>query len=490
MAAACLFATACRAPVANKPQPGVISNAEMSAKLANFATQAPTMAVLETFGHSVHGLPLEVLRIGDFSAPPTDPDRPLTFLLVGTQHGMEPSGGEAILQLAGELLAEELPGGHLLAPRDAVVGPSKARYILVPKLNPDGHDRNRRVNGNGVNLSTDFTLLTQPESQALVRLLDCWRPDVVLDLHESAVWKKQTLGAQGYLLDFEAQFETGNHPAIAPPIRDLCFGTLLPKTIAATAASGVPAQRYIGEITRLDQTLVHGGLSLRNLRNYAAMRGCVSFLVENRLDPSSGTYETPRNIRERVRKQHASLTAFLQTCLSHRGDIRTAVDAARRADVEPVADWPLPRSAEYVPIPGQETLTVSLRRIDDDQLENCVFTYCGGIRAGAPLPPTDAYRVTARSPQVAEWLLAQRLGFGFDSGRTWFSKAHGNQPPILELPKQDCPVVVPCGQPGGRLAALLLDPSSAAAIWNTPAFAPPPDEPPATRIDQFPANPE
>jgi hypothetical protein len=458
----------------------------MSAALAKFAIDSPALAVVETFGRSAHGFPLEVLRIGDFSVPPSDPDRPLTFLLVGTQHGMEPSGGEALLQLAGELLGDEEPWCHLLIPRDAVKGPSNARYILVPNLNPDGRSRNRRVNGNGVNLSTDFTLLSQPESQALVRLLDCWRPDAVLDLHESAVWKKQTLGAQGYLLDFEAQFETGNHPAIAPPIRELCFGFLLPEIISATVADGVPAQRYIGEITNLNQTLVHGGLSFRNLRNYAAMRGCVSFLVENRLDPSSGTYETPRNIRERTRKQHASLTAFLRTCLAHRGDIRAAVDAACRADLVSVAEWPLASGAEYVPIPGQETLTVPLRRIDDGQLENRVFAYCGDIRAGVPLPLVEGYRVTAHSPRVAEWLLAQRLGFGFDSGRTWFSTARGDYP-ILELPKQGSPVVVPCGQPGGRLAVLLLDPDSAAAIWNTPTFAPSPQstEPPATRIDRF-----
>ena len=196
---------------AGEAQPGSLTSAEVSARMAEIAGRFPQLATVEKFGISAGGRPLEVLRIGDFALPPENPQRPLTFLLVGTQHGMEPSGGEALLRLAAELVAEGKTGQRL----------NGARYLLVPNLNPDGRDRNRRVNGAKVNLSTDFTLLTQPESQALVRLLEYWGPDVVLDLHESAIWKKQSLGAQGYLLDFEAQFEVANHPGIAPPLRDL-----------------------------------------------------------------------------------------------------------------------------------------------------------------------------------------------------------------------------------------------------------------------------
>jgi len=473
-ALAVLGVAACRsaAPADGGGQPGITGNAEISAMLAKFAADAPGEARVECLGTSAGGLPLEALCVGDFTTGPDDPARPLTFLLVGTQHGMEPSGGEAILRLAGELLSGAEPWRHLRAPRDAVSGPASVRYVLVPNLNPDGRDRNRRVNAAKVNLSTDFTLLTQPETRALARLLATVRPDAVLDLHESAVWKKKTLGAQGYLLDFDAQFETANHPAVAPPIRDLCFASLLPETIAATAASGVPAQRYIGEITRLDQTLVHGGLSLRNLRNYAGLRGCVSFLVENRLDPSSGTYPTPRNIAERTRKQHASLLAFLRTCIAHRGAIRAAVEAARQAELTPDTDaWPLPASAEYVPIPGRETIVVNLRRLADGELEPRSFAYHGGIRGGPSLPSASAYRINARVPEVAAWLTLH--GLGFESRASNIPADKGEF------------LLVPLNQPGGRLAALLLDPDSAAALWRTPAFADTPPAPASVRC-RFP----
>ncbi len=456
-----IIITACRAVgPEGRGQPGIASNAEVSQRLADLAARFPGQAKLEPFGVSAGGLPLEALLIGDFTCdPPDDPARPLTFLLVGTQHGMEPSGGEALLQLAGELLADTEPWCHLRTPRDTALGPATIRYVLVPNLNPDGRDRNRRVNAAQVNLSTDFTLLTQPETRALARLLAGVRPDAVLDLHESAVWKKKTLGAQGYLLDFEAQFETANHPAVAPPIRELCFGVLLPETIAATVAAGVPAQRYIGEITRLDQTLVHGGVSLRNLRNYAGLRGCVSFLVENRLDPSSGTYPTPRNIAERTRKQHASLLAFVQVCIARRGEIRAAVDAARQAELgqQGAETWPLAANAEYVPMPGQETIVVNLRRLADGELEPRTFAYRGDIHGGPSLPPAKAYRITARVPEVAAWLMRHDLRF----------ETRATAMPTTD----DEPLTVPLNQPGGRLAALLLDPDSTAALWRTPGFA-------------------
>ena len=52
---------------------------------------------------------------------------------------------------------------------------------------------------------------------------------------------------------------------------------------------GLDAREYVGEITDIEQPITHGGLSLKNLRNRAAMEGAFSLLLENRLDPSIGS---------------------------------------------------------------------------------------------------------------------------------------------------------------------------------------------------------
>ena len=104
----------------------------------------------------------------------------LTVMLIGSQHGNESSGAEALLLVSREILAGKLR--FLL---------DDLNYIIIPNRNPDGRNMKRRVNGNGVNLSTNFTILSEPESRAIVVALHRWQPEVVLDVHESAVYKKK-----------------------------------------------------------------------------------------------------------------------------------------------------------------------------------------------------------------------------------------------------------------------------------------------------------
>ena len=94
-------------------------------------------------------------------------------------------------------------------------------------------------------------LLDQPESRALDAAVRHYAPAVVLDAHESAVLKRKTLGQEGYLTAFEAQFDVASTPAIPAALRDFATDILLPQLIAGVQARGLHAQRYIGEIRSL-----------------------------------------------------------------------------------------------------------------------------------------------------------------------------------------------------------------------------------------------
>ena len=287
-----------------------------SSKISRFLTELAyrnTVAERITIGRSALGSPIESLlvaaEINEFEDA-SGLGNKITVMLVGSQHGSEPSGAEALLLVARDVIEGELKP-YL----------EDMNFIFIPNSNPDGRDLNRRVNGNGINLSTNYTMLSEPESRALVDALHKWKPEVVLDIHESAVLKKKSLGKQGFLIDFEAQFEAANNPNVDEEIRALSFERLLPEIIRQVNAQGLPAQRYIGEITNIQQRITHGGLSLRNLRNMAGMMGSFSFLLENRVDPSTGTYPTPRNIRVRVAKQYLCVCSFLSCCRLHGDEI-------------------------------------------------------------------------------------------------------------------------------------------------------------------------
>jgi hypothetical protein len=421
-------------------QTGAMSSEEISAKMAQLAKNHAQIQVVR-IGRSAGNKALEALLVGDFAIPPDGQNRPLTFRLIGTPHGLEPS----------EEMVSDQGAAHYLQLGNKRL-PGSARYVIFPNVNPDGRDLNRRRNAAGVNLSIDFVSLSQPETRAIVELLKQWKPDVLLDVHESAAFKKSTLGAKGYLIHFDAQFEPANNPNIAKDIQELSFSTILPEAISRTKANNLPAQRYISEITSVDQVLVHGGLSLRNLRNYAGMRGTVSFLLENRLDPSFGTYDTPRNIGERVRRQYISISSFIDTCLDHRKRIREVVEKA--ASWEAVQASMLFGEASYSSIPGKHEVVIQLRRLDSGELENHVFMYKGHINAQKPLPEVDGYLITGQIEEIA--LLLSRHG--------------------IEFTRNELGLMVSTWQPAGRqierLTAMLLDQDSSTSIWRTETIMP------------------
>jgi hypothetical protein len=358
------------------------STAEMGAFLRETAARSE-LAELFPIGESALGTPMEALVLSrEQAALAATPPRPtrLTVLLVASQHGTEPSGGEALLRLA----------------RDVADGPltpllDDLNLILIPNGNPDGRDGPRRVNGNGVNLSTNFTVLSEPESRAVEEAIWRWRPEVLLDVHESAIFKGKTLARQGYLTDFEAQFEIANNPNVDPELASLTRDQLLPAVLEGTNARGLEAHRYFGEITDVEQPITHGGVTLKNLRNKAGMLGTVSFLVENRLDPKGGDFPTPRNLQGRVDKQTLSIAAFLEVVRERRADIAQVVQSARARAAQSRA--PVSLVARYAPDPSQPKVEIQLRRVEDGEAVEWTFDTRGASKRRSRSrrrPPTSS----------------------------------------------------------------------------------------------------
>jgi len=115
-------------------------------------------------------------------------NRPIVYVQGGI-HGGEVEGKEALLALLRDLAFEDYT--NVL---DSIV------LIAVPMYNPDGGDalgpqeRNRteqngpaqvgrRPNGDTLDLNRDYVKAEAPETQATLRFLAAWDPDVFVDLH-------------------------------------------------------------------------------------------------------------------------------------------------------------------------------------------------------------------------------------------------------------------------------------------------------------------
>jgi hypothetical protein len=364
-------------------------------------------------------------------------------------------------------------------------------FVLIPNSNPDGRDLHRRVNGNRVNLSTNFTILSEPESRGIMEALYTWKPEVVLDVHESAVLKKKSLAKQGYLIDFEAQFEGANNPNVDCGIRTFSLNRLLPDVIARVNAHGLHAQRYIGEITDIEQPITHGGLSLRNLRNVAGMMGSFSFLLENKLDPSTGTYPAPRNIRARVAKQYLCISSFLKSCHTCRAEIIRLAGNARTRWKNHQTEEPLFLIATYIPDPNQPRIALPLKKLETGECVKRSFSYHGTVACRSPLILPAAYIVTAHQKAIQDVLdrhhvkyevvdqpaeLSVEIQPSMGQHDTMTGPAHGSNDDVAtnrfeKYTPQQGDLIINLDQPSRRLIPLLLEPESSTSIFKSKPYA-------------------
>lgn len=442
------------------------SAAEMVADLDALAAASP-LARRETVGTSVQQRPLATLVLSRGAADGATP-RP-TLLLIASQHGAaEPAGGEAMLFLARELLAGGL--------RDVL---ETFDVVLLPDANPDGRDLGRRANANGINLNTDFVMLAEPESRAMVAALARYRPLAVLDVHESAVLKRRSLAREGYLTDFEAQFETANNPAVPAALLNYGRDRLLPRLVALAGAEGLAAQRYIGEITSASQPITNGGLTLRNFRNRAALDGLLAVLTETKLDPSDDQAPTWRNIQVRAQRSLVCQRAFLRALLEQRAAVSEAVAAARAA----LPTEPLTLGARYVLDEAHPRVSLPLRRLADRERVMIEFAdhrrVAVGERVAMPgtlvLPaPSEALRTALERQGIVAERQSQPLAVPVVAAH-YRRESPGEVRMTASAPRQLTTVpgalIVDLTQRRGRLAAVLLDPRSPSSLFASPPFA-------------------
>ncbi|MEY2938917.1 MAG: hypothetical protein RL062_1506 [Bacteroidota bacterium] len=97
----------------------------------------------------------------------------MSVMVIAEQHGDEPSGMEASLHLISDLL-----NGQLATWTDSV------QWIIVPMVNPEGHELKSRRKKNGADLNRDHLTLSEPETQYLHQIYNKYHPDVFIDVHE------------------------------------------------------------------------------------------------------------------------------------------------------------------------------------------------------------------------------------------------------------------------------------------------------------------
>lgn len=125
----------------------------------------------DVVGHSAEGREIRRLTFGS---------GPVTILLWSQMHGDESTASMSLVDIV--RFFHERPD-HPLARRIA----DGATVHLVPLLNPDGAERFRRRNAQGIDINRDARRLQTPEGQILKRMSDELQPDFGFNLHDQSV---------------------------------------------------------------------------------------------------------------------------------------------------------------------------------------------------------------------------------------------------------------------------------------------------------------
>ncbi len=392
----------------------IASYEEVIAFCERLAKTSPFLK-LDFYGTSGQGRKMPVVFVSKekaFSPESLVKGRKPRVLLLGSIHGGEVDGTEAILELLRDIALTNRPG--ILETVD---------LIAVPVYNVDGYARvskwNRpnqngpadgmgfRTNAQGLDLNRDFVKADAPETRALLALASAWSPDLFVDNHV-------TDGA-----DFQATLTVafGHEPVTAAPLR-AWLGAVVPRALAAVESWGFGTAPYVefAEPQNPLAGIAAGPFGPRFATGYFGLRGVPSILVENHAIKPFG---------DRVKANLRFLASLLEET-GKDGKVLLAVREAARKEmrgalagssvvVEAATDRERPEPVEFAtfvwrdevsPVTGKPVV-----RYDRSQKTTVPLPVFNHAKAVKTVPRPAAYLIPAGWPSLAERLKAHGIPY-------------------------------------------------------------------------------
>ncbi|OGF50034.1 MAG: hypothetical protein A2231_07375 [Candidatus Firestonebacteria bacterium RIFOXYA2_FULL_40_8] len=132
----------------------------------------PQYVKTEIIGYSPAGLPVRMVKVTDKTV---SCENKTNVLIVGGHHGDEESGRAACIGVLEWLVTKEA--------REII---KMQQIIVIPCANVDGTLVNKHWNSENVNICSDYALygkVTQPETRAIISVIERFNPDVTVDVH-------------------------------------------------------------------------------------------------------------------------------------------------------------------------------------------------------------------------------------------------------------------------------------------------------------------
>ncbi|MCB0744468.1 MAG: hypothetical protein KDC67_11230, partial [Ignavibacteriae bacterium] len=283
-------------------------------ELSEFVDQlekSSKIAAVETIGKSIEGRNIYVLKFS--STEFGQDDSKIKVLVFAQQHGNEQSGKEGALLLAEELLKSE--NKYLF---------DKIDFALIPQMNPDGSEANKRRNGNDADLNRDHLILDQPENIALHKFFDKYLFEVSMDVHEyypfGEDWKKY-----GYRRNFDETIGAPTNINVSAKIRDLANEKCIPYIFDRLREKDFTAFSYIlGGPPEVD-LMRYSTFDINDGRQSFAIQNTFSFIQEGM---NAEIVET-ESIQKRAEGQMNGILSLLEFTYNNKEEIKNLVKEER-----------------------------------------------------------------------------------------------------------------------------------------------------------------
>jgi hypothetical protein len=362
---------------------------EITAYLQQLDSNSGLLTV-EIAGKSVQGRNIYAMKFSS-SEFGKDPSK-IKVLIFAQQHGNEQSGKEGALMLARELGKPE--NRYLF---------DKLDLMLIPQMNPDGSEADKRRNGNDADLNRNHLILTEPETVALHRLFDQYLFEVTMDVHEyypySEIWKKY-----GYRNNTDELIGTVTNPSVSEKIRELSNMGLVPFMKKYCNERGISSFIYApGGPPEIDY-IRRSTFDINDGRQSFGIQNSFSFIQEGLNAEDSIT----QNIQHRAEGQMTGMRGLLEYTCQHNKEIKKLVAEERKKIIHGKPGEIIPLQMEhvkngeklYLPVYSYFSKTDSVIIVND---------YRPVVKSINDVKKPIGYLVPKQQKPVVDWIARQGL---------------------------------------------------------------------------------
>jgi hypothetical protein len=266
---------------------------------------------IEVIGTTVQGRNIYAMK---FSSTEFGKDSSkIKVLILAQQHGNEQSGKEAALLLAGELLKHE--NRYLFKKMD---------IAIVPQMNPDGSEINKRRNGNEADLNRNHLILSEPETIALHRFFDRYLFEVTMDVHEYFPFG-ETWREFGYRSNSDVLLGIATNSNVSEKIRDLSKQSFLPFMKKYFDDRGVSNFIYSPGGPPEINYIRHSTFDINDGRQSFAIQNTFSFIQEG----MNGTDSFVENLEHRAKSQLTGMRGLIEFAYDYKKVMKKIVSEER-----------------------------------------------------------------------------------------------------------------------------------------------------------------